>query len=178
MPIDIGGLRGHRNAKIPTTTAFTDAERNLNGHLRALALTMLFSLMLPVNASAETVAETTRKWGLIGPWSLDCSLPPDRNKGTVLAYEITPGGRVVHRRNFGDSTDEAQILSAVVSGNGMLNLRVQFPGLKQIREYGLIMQPDGTMRAMYNRNQKEEYSIKDGKFTDNGNPTPSQHKCK
>jgi hypothetical protein len=150
----------------------------LNGHLRALALTMLFSLMLAANASAETVAETTRKWGLIGPWSLDCSLSPDRNKGTVLAYEITPGGRVVHRRNFGDTTDESQVLAARVSADGMLNLRVLMPSFNQTREYGLMMQPDGTMRAMYNRNQKDEYSIRDGKFTANGNPTPSQHRCK
>ena len=150
----------------------------MNGHLRALALTMLFSLMLPVNASAETVAETTRKWGLIGPWSLDCSLPPDRNKGTVLAYEIAPGDRVVHRRNFGDTKDESEVVSAEVSEDGMLNLRVFFPSLKQTREYGLIKQSDGTIRAMYNRNQKDEYSIKDGKFTANGNPTPSQHKCR
>jgi hypothetical protein len=40
------------------------------------------------------------------------------------------------------------------------------------------MQPDGTIRTMYNRNQKDEYTIKDGKFTANGNPTPSQHRCK
>jgi hypothetical protein len=39
------------------------------------------------------------------------------------------------------------------------------------------MQPDGTIRAMYNRNQKGEYTIRDGKFTANGNPTPPQHKC-
>jgi hypothetical protein len=39
------------------------------------------------------------------------------------------------------------------------------------------MQPDGTIRAMYNRSQKGEYSIRDGKFTANGNPTPPQHKC-
>ena len=39
-------------------------------------------------------------------------------------------------------------------------------------------QPDGTMRAMHNRNQKDEYSIKDGKFTANGEPTPPQHKCR
>jgi hypothetical protein len=31
---------------------------------------------------------------------------------------------------------------------------------------------------MYNRNEKDEYTIKDGKITANGNPTPSQHKCK
>jgi hypothetical protein len=139
---------------------------------------MLFSLTLTLDASAETVAQTARQWGLIGPWSLDCSLKPDRNKGTVLAYEIAPDDRVVHRRNFGDTTDESEVITAEVSTDGMLNLRVFFPKLKQTREFGLIMQPDGTMRAMYNRNQKDEYSIRDGKFTANGNPTPSQHRCK
>ena len=152
--------------------------RNLNGHLGRLALAILFSLTLTLEAPAETVAETARKWGLIGPWSLDCSLAPDRNKGTVLAYEIASGDRVVHRRNFGDTTDESEVVTAKVSGDGMLNLRVFFPGLKQTREYGFIMQPDGTMRAMYNRNQKNKYTIKDGKFTANGNPTPPQHNCR
>src|SRR5580704_11347278 len=56
-------------------------------------------------ACAETIAETASKWGLIGPWSLDCSLPPDRDKGTVLAYETTSEDGVVHRRNFGGTTD-------------------------------------------------------------------------
>ena len=150
----------------------------MNGHLIRLTLAIAFSLMLALSASAETVAATARKWGLIGPWSLDCSLKPDRNRGTVLAYEIAPGDRVVHRRNFGDSTDENEVVTAEVSGEGMLNLRVFFPSLKQTREYGMIKQADGTMRAMYNRNEKDEYTIKDGKITANGNPTPSQHKCK
>jgi hypothetical protein len=143
-----------------------------------LALAILFSLTLTLGAPAETVAQTARQWGLIGPWSLDCSLAPDRSKGTVLAYEIASDDRVVHRRNFGDSKDESEVVTAEVSGDGMLNLRVFFPSLKQAREYGLIMQPDGTIRTMYNRNQKGEYTIKDGKFTANGNPTPSQHRCK
>ena len=149
----------------------------MNRHLGRLALAILFSLTLTLDASAETVAQTARQWGLIGPWSLDCSLPPDRNRGTVLAYEIAPDDRVVHRRNFGDTTDEREVITAEVSG-GMLNLRVFFPSLKQTREYGLFMQSDDTMRAIYNRNQKDEYTIKDGKFTANGNPTPAQHKCK
>ncbi len=150
----------------------------MNGHVSRLTLAMLFSLTLTLEAPAETMAETARKWGLIGSWSLDCSLAPDRNKGTVLAYEIASGDRIVHRRNFGDTTDESEVVTAEVSGDGMLNLRVFFPALKQTREYGFIMQPDGTLRAMYNRNRKNEYTIKDGKFIANGNPTPSQHKCR
>ena len=150
----------------------------MNGHFSRPALAILFFLTLTLNASAETAAQTAREWGLIGPWSLDCSLRPDGNKGAVLAYEIAPDDRVVHRRYFGDTTDESEVITAEVSGDGMLNLRVFFPKLKQTREYGFVMQPDGTMRAIYNRNQKDEYTIKDGKFTANGNPTPPQHKCR
>ena len=149
----------------------------MNRPFRRWALAIPFLLTLTLNASAETVAETARAWGLIGPWSLDCSVAPDRGEGAVLAYEIASGDRVVHRRNFGDTSDESEVIAAEVSKSGMLNLRVFFPKLKQTREYGFAMQPDGSMRAMYNRNQKGKYTIRDGKFTANGNPTPSQHKC-
>ena len=154
------------------------AERNLNGSFGGLTLALVFSLALSCGAFADTVARTVQKWGLIGPWSLDCSLKPDSNKGAVLGYEIASDGRVVHRRDFGDTSDESEVVGAEVSRDGLLNLRVYFPSLKQNREYGLMMQPDGTVRAIYNRNQKQEYTIKDGKFTANGDPTPPQHKCR
>ena len=150
---------------------------NVNRPFRRWALAIPFLLTLTLNASAETVAETARAWGLIGAWSLDCSVAPDKGQGAVLAYEIASGDRVVHRRDFGDASDASEVVTAKVSGDGMLNLRVFFPKLKQIREYGFAMQPDGTMRAMYNRNRNGEYTIRNGKFTANGNPTPSQHKC-
>lgn len=141
-------------------------------------LALLFALTLPLAASAETVAQTVQEWGLIGPWSQDCSLKPDRNRGAVLDYEITGDGRVVLRRNFGETTDESEVVGADVSKDGILNLRVFFPSLQQTREYGLMMLPDGTMRAIYNRSRKDEYTIKDGKFTANGSPTPPQQKCR
>src|SRR5579859_3203661 len=106
-----------------------------------------FLAVLASHASAETMADTVNKWGLIGPWSLDCTLPPDHNKGTVLSYEIGDGNNVVHRRDFGDSRDESPVLSATVSADGILNLRVYFPSVKQTREYGMKRLPDGDIRA-------------------------------
>ena len=150
----------------------------MRGQFNRLSLAILFCLTLTIGASAETVAQTAQQWGLIGAWSLDCSLKPARNKGTVLDYQIAGGDRVVYRRNFGDKSDESEVVTAEVSADGMLNLRVFFPSLRQTREYGPMMQPDGTMRAIYNRNQKDEYTIRDGKFTADGNPTPPQHKCR
>jgi hypothetical protein len=138
---------------------------------------MAVLLTLASHASAATVTETASQWGLIGHWSLDCSLPPDWDRGTVLSYVIVRSDRLIFRRNFGDARDDNKVVGAEVSADGMLNLRVFFPALEETREYGLMMQPDGTMRAMYNRNQHGEYTIKDGKFTANGNPTPPQHKC-
>ena len=146
------------------------------GFFSRLVLSAAFSAILAGCATAETMAETARQWGLIGPWSLDCMLPPDRNKGTVLSYEIADD-RVVHRRDFGDTRDESEVLSLSVSADGMIHLRVYFASVKQTREYGMIRQADGTVRAIYNRNEKNRYSIKDGKFISDGKPTPPQHKC-
>lgn len=150
----------------------------MDRHICRLALVLLFCLTLALDASAKTAAQAAREWGLIGSWALDCSQPPNRGKGAVLAYEVQPGGRLMHRRNFGDVKDDNEVLGAVVSDNGLLHLRVSFPGLKETREYGMMKQPDGTIRAMYNRNAKDEYTIKEGKFTANGNPSPPQYKCK
>ena len=148
----------------------------MSGFFSRLLLVAAFAVALAGHASAETMAETAKQWGLIGPWSLDCMLPPDHNKGTVLTYDIADD-RVVHRRDFGDARDEAEVLSLNVSADGMIHLRVYFPSVKQTREYGMIHQDDGTVRAMYNRNEKNQYSIKDGKYTSTGKPTPAQHKC-
>ena len=68
-------------------------------------------------------------------------------------------------------------LAAEVSAEGLLNLEVYFPAIKQKREYGLEMLSDGSLRAIFNRSEKGEYSIKDGKFVATRKPTSAQHRC-
>jgi hypothetical protein len=161
--------------------AIADAQGQRDSELsgrfdRILPAIILFSA-LAGTASAETAAETASKWGLIGRWSLDCGLPPDRNRGAVLAYEVGTDGRLLYRRDFGDTTDSADVIAAAISADKLLNLRVFFPQLKQIREYGLKMEPDGSIRAFYNRDRKGNYSIRNGLFSANCKPTPPNHKC-
>jgi hypothetical protein len=115
--------------------------RHLRGQFNRLSLAILFCLTLTIGASAETVAQTAQQWGLIGAWSLDCSLKPARNKGTVLDYQIAGGDRVVYRRNFGDKSDESEVVTAEVSADGMLNLRVFFPSQRRIA--GRTLPPHG-----------------------------------
>jgi hypothetical protein len=150
----------------------------LSGRVGRLVPVIVVLMLFACSASAESAAETASKWGLLGRWSLDCSLPPDRDRGAVLAYEITEDGKLIHRRDFGDTTDIADVIAADVSADRVLNLRIFFRAMNQTREFGLTMQSDGSIRAMYNRNQKGQYTIRDGKFTANGKPTPPQYKCK
>jgi hypothetical protein len=150
----------------------------LSGRFDRLLPVIIVFAMWAGTAAAETAAETARRWGLIGRWSLDCALPPDHDRGAVLAYEIVDGGRLVYRRDFGDSTDSADVIAAEISADKLLNLHVFFPKLKQTREYGLRMQGDGSIRAVYNRDQKGNYSIGNGLFSGNGKPTPPNYKCR
>jgi hypothetical protein len=128
-------------------------------------------------AHAETLAATVERWGLLGSWSVDCALPPDRDKGMVLTYEIKPDGRVMYRRNFGDANDENEVVSATVSAEGLLNVMVYFPSLLQTREFGLLLSEQGSLRAIYNRSERGEYTIRDGKYVKTGAPTPPQQRC-
>jgi hypothetical protein len=128
-------------------------------------------------AGAETLAATVEQWGLLGSWAVDCARPPDRDKGAVLSYEVRLDGRVMYRRNFGEARDESEVVAATVNAEGLLNVMVFFPSLHQTREFGLLLQKDGSLRAIYNRSERGEYTIKDGRYVKTGAPTPAQHRC-
>lgn len=137
----------------------------------------LLWIALASTAGAEALAVTVEQWGLLGSWAVDCAAKPDRDKGALLTYEIRKDGRVMYRRNFGDARDENEVVSATVNAEGLLNVMVYFPSLQQTREFGLLLAEDGTLRALYNRNERGVYTIKDGKYVATGVPTPPQQRC-
>ena len=145
--------------------------------LGCVAAAMLFWVAVTPVAGAETLAETIIKSGLLGSWAVDCSMRPDRDKGALLTYEVRQDGRVMYRRNFGDARDENEVVAASTDPDGLLNIMVFFPSLHQTREFGLLLREDGSLRAIYNRGQRGDYTIKDGKFVKTGEATPTQHKC-
>jgi hypothetical protein len=143
---------------------------------RWIAAGMLWTAMTPA-AAAETLAATVEQWGLLGSWAVDCAARPDRDKGALLTYEIREDGRVMYRRNFGEAKDENEVVSATVDAEGLLNVMVYFPSLHQMREFGLLLMKDGNLRAIYNRGERGEYTIRDGKYVATGAPTPTQRRC-
>jgi hypothetical protein len=147
--------------------------RRLNRWIAAVLLWVAFTSM----AGAETLAATVEQWGLLGSWAVDCAAQPDRDKGALLTYEIRKDGRVMYRRNFGEAKDENEVVSATVNAEGLLDVMVFFPALHQTREFGLLLQKDGSLRAIYNRSGRGEYTIRDGKYVATGAPTPAQQRC-
>lgn len=147
--------------------------RRLDRWIAAVVLWVAFTSM----AGAETLAATVEQWGLLGSWAVDCAARPDRDKGALLTYEIRKDGRVMYRRNFGEAKDENEVVSATVNAEGLLDVMVFFPSLHQTREFGLLLQKDGSLRAIYNRSERGEYTIKDGKYVATGAPTPAQQRC-
>ncbi|MFB6416227.1 MULTISPECIES: hypothetical protein [Bradyrhizobium] len=143
---------------------------------RWIAAAMLWAAITPA-AAAGTLAATVEQWGLLGSWAVDCAARPDRDKGALLTYEIRKDGRVMYRRNFGEARDENEIVSATVNADGLLNMMVYFPSLRQTREFGLLLAKDGSLRAIYNRSERGEYTIRDGKYIATGAPTPIQQRC-
>jgi hypothetical protein len=152
---------------------FQDMTRGLS---RWIAAAMLWAAIAPT-AGAETLAATVEQWGLLGSWAVDCAARPDRDKGALLTYEIRQDGRVMYRRNFGEARDESEVVSATVNAEGLLNVMVYFPSLHQAREFGLLLLKDGGLRAIYNRSERGEYTIRDGKYVATGAPTPTQQRC-
>lgn len=143
---------------------------------RWIAAAMLWAAFTAA-ANAETLAATVEQWGLLGSWAVDCAARPNRDKGALLTYEIRKDGRVMYLRNFGEARDENEVVSATVNAEGLLNVMVYFPSLHQTREFGLLLTKDGSLRAIYNRSERGEYTIRDGKYVATGAPTPAQQRC-
>ncbi len=141
---------------------------------------VLFLTLASSSARAETVAATMTKWGLIGAWSVDCAAAAGQGKAAKLRYVAKPDGSVLHFRNFGDDSSSDKVKAARITPEDWLELKIFFREIavgQQDRTFALKRVRTGVVQAMYNHNARGEYSIRDGKFTSNGNDAPLQHRC-
>jgi hypothetical protein len=145
--------------------------------LLALAMPIVSGPAMSEPAIASPPAAIAAEWELPGSWALDCSLPPDHDRGARFNYRIANDGRLVLVRDFGDTSDINDVLDARTEPDGSLRLTVNFPAFGQIRTYTLTKDGDGNIRAMSNRDDKGRYSIRNGRFSATGQPTPKQARC-
>ena len=151
----------------------------MRARIRLFALiTFTLAVLATFDTSfAQTVAETASRWGLLGSWKLDCSQPASRSNGD-LQY-VVRGGKLFHDREFGDARDSSSVMTETKKADGSIEIVVNFASFSQTRQFSFIKGSDGRIRVVSNRNvDTNEYSIKGGKFTANGNDTPWQTRCR
>ena len=106
-------------------------------------------ILFAEGAAAQSVADTATRWGLIGTWALDCSMPASGSNG-YLTYAVRGAGKVAHEREFGDRRDTNDVQQARTGIDGTLDLVVHFPVLNQTRKFTMMMGSDRRIRALAN----------------------------
>lgn len=142
-----------------------------------LAVLAVLGVLAASPAGAESVVQAAQRWGLIGSWRTDCAAPLSINVGQQTF--VVRGKQLFLDREFGDRRDSSQVVLATVKPDGMLEVLVRFESLSQNRQFAFTKTGEGRKRAWYNRNvDTDEYTVRDGKFLSNGNPTPVQTRCR
>ncbi|MGJ4891438.1 hypothetical protein ACQR0Z_14550 [Bradyrhizobium sp. HKCCYLS3077] len=143
--------------------------------VRTLLATILVTCFAAA-ASADETVDVARAWGLIGTWAADCSAPAVKGRGAIISYEVTPDGRLIYRRDH-DPSDVNAVTKARIDPDQTLVLLIMLPKAKQTRENGIVRTSDGGIRSLFNRGEDNSYTIRDGRFVANGNPTPVLGRC-
>jgi hypothetical protein len=126
-------------------------------------------------ASAQGVADTLERWGLLGTWAIDCTRPPSRTN-VHLSYVKSGQGSVRHGRDFGKYRDSREVLAATDTLDGMIEVVAEFS--LGARRWSFRKGPDGRIRVMSNsRADGTNVTVKDGRFVMGGKATPWLRRC-
>ena len=136
----------------------------------AAAVTMLLMASL---AHAQSPADVVRAWGLIGKWKVDCAAPDDKGANSPIIYRIEPDGKPVYENLVATS----DVLEAKDNSNGTITLQLHhFRPKDEVRT--LVIEKVGNgIRALMNRSDRNEYSIRDGILLPTGKEMPVIQKC-
>jgi hypothetical protein len=141
------------------------------------------ALMAPLQAAPqatptagnESVAETLTQWGIMGKWKVDCSTPP--SESDMLETYARRGDGAVEERDFGSLNDSNPVRSAVINPDGSLTVVIEFSQSNAMRENTLVKSANGK-RTIENRAvNTSDYSVRKGKLTGSGRPTPWFRHC-
>jgi hypothetical protein len=110
---------------------------------------------------------------LLGLWAVDCSPVSGGSAANPVSYEINPEGRLIYNNGYATS----DVVGAAVNPDGTLTLTVHFLRPKDDTRTLVLQKSGATIRPMLNRNEQNEYTIRDGTFVASGKQTPSLQKC-
>lgn len=136
--------------------------------------------LLPASAMARDAADAAAKWGMIGTWAPDCTSGPSRSN-VYLIYQRRSGGRLVHKRDFGDARDENDITETTLLPDGKLELVFDLKSLSPPQKRRAVFEKvsDDVYRAFENQVVgTSDFSVKDGKLHSTGAPMRVANRCR
>mgnify|MGYP001569061453 CR=1 FL=1 len=150
---------------------------------RGLLLVLALILGTPATASAETVAQTLRQFGLLGTWADDCSRSAANNNFHTV-YKALPSGNVERTYyNAPGKIYNQYVLSRVnrVSADQLFYSQTGSAGRIDV----VLIVTGDRYHVLSSQNQNGKVYVRDGKFTEHagdgksaGKESPWQTKCR
>jgi hypothetical protein len=132
-----------------------------------------------VPASAQNAGDAAAKWGLLGEWKLDCNVPTGPANQAIVF--LVRDGKLFQERTDGNAKDSTAITAATIRADGMLETtEVASTNPPTTRQIVRRKQGSESRFAVWSNRiaGTEQYPIRDGKITANGNPAPPLTRCR
>lgn len=137
--------------------------------VRLPAIVGLGLALLATPAHADQAADVLKRFNLLGRWANDCSDPVRRG----VSYQLGPDGAAF----FVNVVGSHRILSAT-SVDGQVELTIKFDKpIEEVRINGFRMIDANTYVPTMNRNERGEYTVRDGILLPTGRKMPELHRC-
>ena len=138
--------------------------------VRLPAILGLGAVLLATPAHADQTADTLKRLNLLGRWANDCADPVRRG----ISYELTADGSAV----FVNVVGPHRILSATSVDGREVVLTIKFlkPN-EEVRINVFTMIDADTYVPTMNRNERNEYTVRDGILLQTGRKMPALHRC-
>ncbi len=136
----------------------------------------LFLALVPVPAAnAESAADTMKSWGLLGKWGTECHKMAWGNDSPQpeVTFAIEPDGKLIYE-NSGQIGD---VTSASVNADGSITVKLQFYRPNDHSRTMVVERIGQSIRTILNRNERNEYSVRNGIFVTTGKQVPPLYKC-
>jgi len=138
--------------------------------VRSTAILGLVAALCATPALADPAADALKQLSLLGRWANDCTDPARRG----VAYEIDRDGRAV----FVNVAGPHRILSATSNDGREVVLTIKFLSpAEELRMNVLTMIDPDTYVPTMNRNERNEYKVRDGILLQTGRKMPELHRC-
>jgi hypothetical protein len=137
---------------------------------RLSAILALGMVMCVAPAHADLAADALRRLNLLGRWANDCADPARPG----ISYEIDRDGRAL----FVNAIGPHRILSATSEDGRQVVLTIKFlKPAEEVRINVFTMIDADTYVPTMNRNERNEYTVRDGVLLHTGKKMPELHRC-